>query len=377
MKTKTTIFLLAIVMTSCMSPVTPTTSPENTSTLVFTQVPSKTRIPTNFFTPTFTPVPPTETPVSTQTRMAFVTPEPEPILSMLSPIKTKVFVIGITNEGERNYSLGDGTPFRILYEPQGGFMSLQFEVVLSGRLKELTLPQITSLTSAWQISIYCYRTDETVSTSNQPAIVLNNLQAEMNIDAPYLKTDIERKKLLSRLGDCRAFTFQLSDGKGNVQQGNFVINPNAGLYGNDDVRNAINEGVLLGYPYSLYQNEAAFFRQGEFITVQEPQGGFYRLYYMFNFVLATGVSATIEQEELASELTINFFPYRSDRDYTHSETYPVVGEIHSTSGVYTVDLPIEILKSNVSGDNKYHLQIVDSKGNTIKEEYFIFIPYNH
>ncbi|GEM_PF-4994782 len=197
----------------------------------------------------------------------------------------------------------------------------------------------------------------------------------MNIDAPYLTVDIQRKELVSRLGDCRAFTFQITDEKENLEQGNFVINPNAGLYNDDKARSAVNEGVLIGYPYSLHENEAAFFRQGKFITAQEPQGGFYRLYYMFNFVLATGVTATIEQEALASELTIRFSPYRSDGNYSNSDTYPVVSEIHSVSGIYTVDLPIDVLKNNVSGDNMYYLQIVDSKGNTIKDEYFIFIPY--
>jgi hypothetical protein len=96
---------------------------------------------------------------------------------------------------------------------------------------------------------------------------------------------------------------------------------------------------------------------------------------MFNFVLATGVTATIKQEALASELTIRFSPYRSDGNYSNSDTYPVVSEIHSVSGIYTVELPIDVLKNNVSGDNMYYLQIVDSKGTTIKDECFIFVPY--
>ncbi len=147
LKTQIAITLLAIVMTSCMSSVTPTDYPETTPVLLFTQVPSKTPIPTDFYTPTFTAIPTTEMPLSTQTTAAIITPEP--ILSMLNPTKTKVFVIGITNEGERNYSLGDGTPFRILYEPEGGFMSLGIVIVLSSRLKELPISQVTSLTSKW------------------------------------------------------------------------------------------------------------------------------------------------------------------------------------------------------------------------------------
>lgn len=359
MKIQTTITLLAIIVASCASSVTPIGSPGITPAL------SEIPIPTDFYTPVFTPIPATASLLPTQTTLS-VAPT-EPVLFMLNPTKTQIFVIGITNQGGRNYSLGDGTPFRILYEPPGGFTALRFLVVLSSRLKnELTLSQITSLTRGWRILIYCYRTDEMYS--NQPVFVLDNLQAEINIDAPNLTIDVKKEELQAKFGDCRALTFQLVDEKGNLEQGNFVLNPNS------EGGPIAVDGGLIGYPYSVYEHETVFFRQAKFITVQEPRGGFYRLYYMFNFVRATGVSATIEQEALANELTINLFPYQSDGDYSASDSYPVIGEIHSVVGIYTVDLPIDSLKENVKGDNMYYLQIVDGKGNTIQDEYFIFVP---
>ena len=350
-------------MVSCLSSVTSTASPE-VMPVLSTRALSETAIPTLLYTPTFTPIPATELPLPTQTATALITPEP---ISFLNPTKTKVFVIGITSEGELNYSLGDGTPFRILYEPEGGFTSVRFFVILSSRLKELTSPQITSLTRGWRILIYCYRTDEIYS--NQPVLVLDNLQAEINIDAPNLTIDIKKEELQAKFGDCRALTFQVVDEKGNLEQGNFVLNPAS------EKAPIAADGELIGYPYSVHENETVFLREGKFITVQEPRGGFYRLYYMFNFVRATGVTATTEQEALASELTINLFTYQSDGYYPASDSYPVIGEIHSVVGIYTVDLPIDSLKENVNGDNMYYLQIADGKGNTIQDEYFIFVPY--
>jgi hypothetical protein len=327
---------------------------------------SETPVPTAFYTPTFTPVPATASPMPTQTALS-VAPT-EPVLLMLNPTKAQIFVIGITNQGGRHYSLGDGTPFRILYEPPGGFTALRFLVILSNRLNdELTLSQITSLTRGWHILIYCYRTNEIYS--NQPVLILDDFQVEINIDGPNLTIDVKKEALQAKFGDCRAFTFQLADEKGNLEQGNFVLNPDS------EGPPVAADGGLIGYPYSVHENETVFFREGEFITVQEPRGGFYRLYYMFNFVRATGVTATIEQEALANELTINLFPYQSDGDYSASDSYPVIGEIRSTIGVYTVDLPIDSLKENVNDDNMYYLQIVDGKGNTIQDDYFIFVPY--
>ena len=360
MKIQTTITLLVIITASCVSSVTPIGSPEMTSAL------SETPIPTAVYTPTFTPIPATASPLPTQTTLSFV--PTGPVLLRLNPTKTQIFLIGVTEQGGLDFSLGDGTPFRILYEPPDGFVAVRFLVVLFNILKdELTLSQITSLTRGWRILIYCYRTDEIYS--NQPVLVLDNLQAEININGPNLVIDVEMEELQAKFGECRALTFQLVDEKGNLEQGNFVLNP-----ASEKAPIAV-DGGLIGYPYSVHERETVFFREGKFITVQEPRGGFYRLYYMFNFVRATGVTATIEQEALASELTINLFPYQSDGDFSASDSYPVIGEIHAVAGLYTVDLPIDSLKENVNGDNMYYLQIVDGKGKTIQDEYFILVPY--
>ena len=160
-----------------------------------------------------------------------------------------------------------------------------------------------------------------------------------------------------------------------MEQGNFVLNPNAGLDNSDEVRNAVDIGVLIGYPYSVYENETAFFRQGKFITIHEPAGGFYRLYYIFNFVLATGITTTSEQEAEASNLTIRLFPYQENGEYFSDNFYPLLGEVDTAWGGFTLDLPIDYLNENVVGNNSYYLQIVDGKGNIIKDEYFIFVPY--
>ena len=327
---------------------------------------SETPIPTAVYTPTFTSIPATASPLPTQTTLSFV--PTQTVLFRLNPAKTQIFVIGVTDQGGLDYSLGDGTPFRMLYEPPDGFVAVRFLVVLFNILKdELTLSQIASLTRGWHILIYRYRTDEIYS--NQPVLVLDDLQVEINLDAPNLIKDVKTEELQAKFGDCRALTFQLVDEKENLEQGNFVLNPAS------EKAPIAADGGLIGYPYSVHERETVFFREGKFITVQEPQGGFYRLYYMFNFVRATGVTATMEQEALASELTINLFPYQSDGDYSASDSYPVIGEIRSVAGLYTVDFPIDSLKENVNGDNMYYLQIVDGKGNIIQDEYFIFVPY--
>jgi hypothetical protein len=46
-----------------------------------------------------------------------------------------------------------------------------------------------------------------------------------------------------------------------------------------------------------------------------------------------------------------------------------------SAGVYQVHLPIDYLKDNVNSSNKHYLQVVDGRGKTIRDKYFVFIPY--
>ena len=137
----------------------------------------------------------------------------------------------------------------------------------------------------------------------------------------------------------------------------------------------MKNGITIGYPYSLNENETEFFHQDKFVTVRESQGGFYRLSYWFDFVNASGVSATIEQEEVASKLSIRLFPYREDGKYSSQASQALTGFIHAVGGYFIVDLPIDYLRANINNENKYYLQITDENGKIIKDDYFLFIPY--
>lgn len=370
MKNQLLLLVFIISLASCTSKATPNITSTSTSL-----VPTETLFPTVFQTAFYTPIPTdTQTPIPQPTVPLLVT-ESTP---SLNPTVHKVFLYGITGAGDLSGTLIVENSFLPMYEPQGGYSELQFIVLLPHPLKNnLSLSQVASMTSDWRMYIYRYRTDN--SYSNQPTIELNNFQAETDNDFHRLITKVEREKLQTEFGDCRAFASQIIDEHGDLLwQGYFVLNPNSGLYNlfdNNKAREAVNEGILLGYPYSFYQEETAFFRQKGFITISEPKGGFYRLTYMFNFILASGTSATVEQESIASKLAIRFFPYQQDGKYSMSDSYPVTGNAHPVSGTYTVELPIDYLKENIRGNNMYYLQIEDDNGNTIKDETFEYIPY--
>jgi hypothetical protein len=293
----------------------------------------------------------------------------------LYPANTTVFVIAVKNNDDLGFSLGDGTPFRILYEIGETYKAIRFSVAFYNSLyNKLTPSQISSLTVGWHVLIYCYRTNGIYI--NQPFLIIENLKIEGNVGNVSLNGEVQREDLRIKFGDCRAFTFQLVDKQKNIQQGNFVLNPNAGLYDSKEVRESVNEGVFIGYPYSLYENETSFFQQETFTTIFEPQGGFYRLYYMFYFNPTIGNASIHELEKIATELSIKLFQYKESGEYTNESYYPLQGELQTTWGGYILDLPIDYLKENQNDNNMYYLQFVDSTGNIIKEEYFIFIPYS-
>ena len=243
-------------------------------------------------------------------------------------------------------------------------VALRFYVLQNRPYKNEFAPTPTDIpTTEWRILIYRYRTDGTYS--NQPAVEAN------------LSTDVSMKELQTKFGDCRAFTFQVVDEqKTLLWQGYFSFSPDTILV-KIDTEKAMKEGAIIGYPYSLNENEAAFFHEGKIIVVHETQSGFYRLFYVFNFILATGESSTFALESIANELTIRLFPYREDGKYSIYDSPPIIEKSFSGEGIIILDLPINFLRENDnSNDNMYYLQIVDGRGNTIKDEYFTFVPYN-
>lgn len=320
---------------------------------------------------------PTSIPTSSETDLqkqnSIIETSTPPVTLELHPANTTIFVTGITDDNDLRFSLGDGTPFWILYEIEENYKALRFMVALQkSPYHKITPAQLSSLTMGWHILIYCYRTDETYT--NQPFLIIENLKVEGTVGNVNLNGDVQREDLKIKFGDCRAFTFQLADKQKNIQQGNFVLNPNTGLYDNKEVRESVNAGVFIGYPYSLHENETAFFQQDNFTTIFEPQGGFYRLCYMFNFGFAVGNSSLYELEKIASEISIKLFHYKENGVYSNENYYQILGETQPT-WPYILDLPMDYLKENKNGNNMYYLQFVDSNGKIIKEEYFTFIPY--
>lgn len=353
----------------------------------FNQTPTDTAVETLSAIPSIPPIlnpTATVTPEIPHSALATISLPTAPLLVTASPpslnlIVNYVTLYGVTDVRDQYGTLIDENTFVSLHEPQGGYSELQFVAGLPLFLikNNISISQVASMTSGWHMYIYRYRTDNLYS--NQPAIKLNDFQTRTNSYSYSLITSINRKNLQTEFGDCRVFTSQIIDEHGNLLwQGFFVLNPKEHLPPGYEVRTT-GESVVFGSPYSFYQDEVVFFRKKTAFTIFEPKGGFYRLTYMFNFVMATGVTGTFEMEALASKLTLGFFRYQKDGKYSISDSYPVIGNGYGNSitlgGIYTVELPIDYMKENISGNNMYYLQIVDDKGNTIKDENFEYIPY--
>ena len=342
---KTQIYsLFAIILASCSSITPPTIAPatEVVPTVSYSPVPALT--PTTSL--------PTAIPSATAVRTESVSSGSEPVFTG--------YVAGITEAGEIiNTSTGDGGIFQHLYLLPEEIAALRFSVFEHVPYTSEVTPTPTAIpTTDWRVLIYRYRTDGTYS--NQPFIETR------------LSNDLSIKELQTSFGDCRAFTFQVVDGqKSLIWQGYFSFSPDTILVkiNTDDV---FTKGVILGYPYSLNENESAFFHEGKFISIYEPQGGFYRLFYAFNFMVATGESVSSVFEPIANSLKIRLFEYREDGQYDVSDSLPISGKL--VLYVFTVELPIDFLSENSESNHKYFLQIVDHKGQSIKDEYIMFIP---
>ena len=122
----------------------------------------------------------------------------------------------------------------------------------------------------------------------------------------YMTADVSMDSVQMKFGDRRAFTLSSYRRAREIhEQGYFSINHylvGGGLLGN------INDGVTIGYPYSLNEKETEFFHQGKFVNIIELKSNFYRLTYDFNFISASGIYGVDELIKLASELTLEFIP---------------------------------------------------------------------
>lgn len=351
-------------------------------------------IKTQVALPTITPVLQTETSLPTVINTAFYTPVPT-YTDTLTPTKIPttatatieptpftsfgtIFVTGLSGTGENIYSHPDDV-FHLFLVPSSEFESLHFTMGITAfhfTKNELT-PTPTAITaSKWQLSIFRYRSDSMYA--NQPAIKTNFVsvvKAQSDRLVTSLSTDVKMKDLQAKLGNCSAFTFQVIDEQGHVQQqSSFSINPHYLFFYQDGIKGNMKNGVTVGYPYALDENETEFFHQGKFVTIHKSQGGFYRLSYRFSYGDAFGVSGVIKVEEAARQLSIRFFPYRDDGNYSIYDLRPLTGFLHAVVGYFIVDLPIDYMRENSSG-NKYYLQIVDGNEKTIKDDYFEFNPY--
>jgi len=322
----------------------------------------------------FTPIP-TDTPTPTRIpTTATVTTEPVPFTSFGT-----IFMIGKDGTDGNIHAYPDDL-FHLFAVPPGEIESFHFATGITAfhfTKNELTPTPTAIPTIKWQLLIYRYRTNETYT--NQTAI-RTSFAAVVKTYSDRLETtlsaDVTMKDLQTKFGDCSVFTFQVIDEQGNIQQqGSFSINPHYLFFYQGAIKGNFKDGITIGYPYSLNENETEFFHQDKFITILESQGGFYRISYRFDFVNASGVSAVTEQEKVASQLSIRLFPYGEDGKYSLHDSHPATGFLHAVGGYFIVDLPIDYIRENTNNENKYYLQIIDGNGKIIKDEYFLFIPY--
>lgn len=359
-------FIMILASCNSFSSSSPTMSPTDATERTETQSPTI----INTAVPTDTPIP-TRAPTTVTT-----TVEPIPFTYY------RVVMTALSKTGENIYSYPDG-PFRVFAVYANGLEVLPSDIELFRFSIDITASRFTKNehtptptampTSGWQLLIYRYRTDETYTNQIANKVNLTTVDKTNNdIMEIVSSADIMMKDLQTKFGDCSAFTFQVIDGQERVQQqGYFSINSSSGAY----IKGNFQDSLTTGYPYSISENKTEFFHQGKFVTIYEPKSGFYRLAYLFNFVNASGVSATIEQEEVASKLSIKIFPYREDGKYSIYDSHPAIGILYSGVGLFNVDLPIDYLRENINGKNKFYLQIMDDKGKIIWDEYFLFIPY--
>jgi len=355
-------------LASCTSYIPPTA----TSSI---QPPSSdTAVPTAFTTEIFTPEPII---VNTPSTQPVIVPTITADSQSINELEVrKAFLSGVVDSGDRFGSGSGRGSFLVLHEPQDGYAKLRLTLQFPHSYRDkLTSSQVSFLTSSWYISIFKYRTDQTYS--NQPALILDNLQVKTDSAHHNITVDLNPKDLREQIGEYRAFAFLVFDEAHNIKwKGQFSLAPFGAVPVNwDEIKDDFVDGIVMGYPHSRLENETAFVRQDEVITIIEPRDGFYLLYYFFDFSTVTGITATTEQEALAKELNFNLFSYQDDGDYSAETPEELKGEVISVAGVSNVYLPNDWLKKSNNYVQPLYLRITDGDGTIIKEDFFRYIPY--
>lgn len=363
--------LLAILigLGSCTPAVTPSVAP--TTVLFSTSIPTETFLPTAIFTTT-----PSRTPTPTElsiTKTATPIPTPFTYFGEISVSRIDHSGMGIVG--------GLDDIFHTFTEQPDGLAAVRFTTQIAANhfINGKPTPTPTPIpTDTWRVVVYRYRTDGMYI--NQHFVDANfktDVMSYPNRLVIYLSADVSIEAIQTKFGDCSAFAYQVLNEQGKVQQqGNFAFNPHPLFASGGGLMGNIHDGITVGFPYSLNEKETEFFHEGKFITIHELKSGFYRLSYLFNLTEATGVSATVEQEKVANELTIRFFPYQEEGNYFDRDAYLADGTLIHTAGIYQVHLPIDYLRNNTnSNNNKYYLRVLDGSGKIVREEYFVFIPY--
>ena len=364
MKERLLLAILVIGLASCKSVALPATPSVSVST------PTDTLIPTALITTTPTStLSPTEIPI-TKT----ITPEPTPYTYF-----DEVFVSGVNHFGSSVYGNHDAV-FHTFYDEPDGFAAFRFTMQITAYhfIKSELTPTPTALpTEKWGVYVYRFRTDG--NYVDQPFVDVNFTTDVIPYHdklVMFMTADVNMDEMRTMFGDSSAFAYQVYNEQGKVQQqGNISINPHVLFHSGGGLIGDFKDGVTLGFPYSTQEREAEFFHQGKFVTIHEPESGFYRLTYTFDLAQASGIFSVSELDAMATKLAISIFPYREDGRYSQSDSYLVTGNAILVGGIYIVELPIDYLKKNSEGTYTYYLHIEDNGGTTIKDETFMFVPY--
>ena len=302
------------------------------------------------------PATPTKTPIPTSSvRILTLTPTPTlPALDILAlnPEVTRVNIF------PKHHSYGNFLLFvRLGSAP------------LNHRLNSFQRGQ---LSSGWRVYMYQRRADD--DYSDQVALVLDDVKDPLDSQYTFL-VEITLEEIRNQFWDHRDLVYQIVDEAGKVswQDEHYLILGLSPPPANHNVD--VAEGLVIGYPNLVSEDTARFTHQGKFIPIKEPQGSFYSLSYAFDFIKASGITATSEMEALADGLAITLFPYREDGEYSIENSYALTGEVSAGGYVFQVHFPFDWLSEVFNDDHMFYLRVADSEGNIYKEEYLHFVPY--
>lgn len=236
------------------------------------------------------------------------------------------------------------------------------------------------VSSGWTIRLYRYQEKENYNP--QEALVLDHLinpqDQQNNIYIDRWNTflvEISLDDIKKQIGNNRDLFYQIVDENDDV-----VWHDDLYVFSEISIPYPIryHGAFVVGYPKSFNENAEVYTLQDQekFILVKEPKGGFYKLYYSFNFGAATGITGTVNQGRIEDELIIRLFQYQADGDYSQINSYLLSGKINQGSGLFSVVFPPNLINIEWDTTNKYYLSVTDEKGEILKEEYFHLIPFD-